>query len=382
MYLLLFAIFCLPIIVICFLVWEALDLFYKFRSPQSFVKRNYNTLHQYQAQISALTAKINDPKVDIRTALKCAQESVDCYSELHKFCSQSDIGEKWFYASCDFPRSQAKKALADYTKLLSELQEFRATFFPVTSPDNKIQFDWDVLLCDHDSCEQLVRQKRSIRTLPVYIDHSTRNAFFLSNDMNTIYSVSLFCCTCPDHEERVLPCKHMYRLFYELTVGTDYTIGVNATNLDIASGFLELSDADKVSYINIVRSLRERGNRPLTTRNLSYITKALQVGLLLQSDAVDYASLLNFRTKDEILISLRDFGITDCYPSWTKVRIINYVVENYRQYLTEKYKDFTAVTIPPILETWCDGFCSVIDSRFSDDTDFLKEWERRFDKFL
>jgi len=48
----------------------------------------------------------------------------------------------------------------------------------------------------------------------------------------------------------------------------------------------------------------------------------------------------------------------------------------------EENKDFTAVTILPILEPWCKGFCSVIESRFTGDTDFLEEWDRRFDKFL
>ncbi len=174
----------------------------------------------------------------------------------------------------------------------------------------------------------------------------------------------------------------MYRLFYELTVGTDYAAGVDVTNLDEATGFSELSDEDKVSYIRTIRSLCERGDRPLTTRKFSYINKSLQAGLLLQSDAVDYVSLLDARTKDEILISLRNSDITDCYQSWTKVRIIDYVIENHRQYLRKEYKDFTAVTIPPALEPWCMGVVSVIDSKFSCDNEFQKEWEHRFEKFL
>jgi len=382
MYLLLFAMFGWPIILIAFLAWKALSAFHKSRSPEVFEQRNYNALRHYQVQISALSSEMNNPKTDIRTALKCAQKSVDCYSNLQAFCAQSKGGREWFQITCDFPSNQAKMALADYTNLLSDLQEFHTSFFPITSPDDKIQSDWAVLSCDHDSYEQLIRQKRSIKTLPVYVDHDMRKALFLSSDINSIYSVSLFYCTCPDHEERVLPCKHMYRLFYELAVGTEYAAGVNVTNLDEATGFLELSDEDKISYINTVRTLCGRENRPLTTRKLPHIVKALQTGLLLQSDAVDYASLLGARTKDEIIVSLRDFGITDCYPSWTKVRLIDYVTENHRQYLIEEYKDFTAVTIPPILGPWCKGFCAVIESRFTGDTDFLEEWDRRFDEFL
>lgn len=371
-----------PVILIFLVGFVVRTMIHNARSPTVFERRNHETLRRYQAEISGLSSKMNNPDTDFRAKVKCAQEAVDRYAGLYAFCSQTKGGAEWFNSACSFPRSQAEKAVADYSKLLAELQEFRASFFPVVSPDEKIQSDWSTLSCDHDSREQLTRQKRSIRTLPIYVDHNMRHAYFLSSNMTCIYDVRLFDCTCPDHEKRVLPCKHMYRLFYELTVGTDYTMGINAANLDSATGFLELSDEDKVSYINTVRALRGRGNRPLTTRKLPHIVKALQTGLLLQSDAVDYASLLDARTKDEIIISLRDSGITDCYPSWTKVRLIDYVTEHHRQYLSGEYRDFTAVTIPPILEPWCKGFCSVIEARFTSDTDFLEEWDRRFDKFL
>lgn len=367
------------VFLIAFPIWTAI---HNARSPGVFERRNLDTLRRYQAQISQLSSEVNNPSTDIQIKLKVLRDVVGCYAKLYAFCSQTRGGEEWFSANCSFPRSQAEKAVVDYENLLAELREFRSSFFPVVSPDKKIQSDWSTLSCDHDSREQLTRQKRSIRTLPVYVDHNMRHAYFLSSDINCIYDVRLFDCTCPDHEKRVLPCKHMYRLFYELTVGTDYTMGVNISNLSIATGFSELSDDGQVSYIRTVRTLYGSGNSPLTTRKLPYIVKALQTGLLLQSDAVDYASLLDARTKDEILKSLRNFGITDCYPSWTKGRLIDYVTENHRQYLEEEYKDFTAVTIPPILEPWCKGFCSVIESRFTGDTDFLEEWDRTFDKFL
>lgn len=371
-----------PIILIFLIAFAIWSIVHNARSPKVFERRNHETLRRYQAQISHLASEINDPSTDIRAKLKGSLDAVDCYEKLCAFCSQTRSGEEWFSATCSFPKSQAEKAATDYANLLAEFQEFRSSFFPVVSPDEKIQSDWLTLLCDHDSREQLTRQKRSIRTLPVYVDHNMRRAYFLSSDMTCIYDVRLFDCTCPDHEKRVLPCKHMYRLFYELTVGTDYTIGINAPNLNNVTGFLELPDEDKVSYIRTVYALCGKENLSLTTRKLPHIVKALQTGLLLQSDTIDYASLLDTRTKDEILISLRDFGITDCYPSWTKVRLIDFVTKNHRRYLEEEYNDFTAVTIPPTLEPWCKGFCSVIESRFIGNTDFLEEWNRRFDKFL
>lgn len=351
-------------------------------SSEKFERRNYETLRGYQTQISRQASELNNPKTDIRKKLKCSQELIDCFSSLQSFCSKSRGGDEWFRQICSFPVSQAKEAVADYTNLLSELQEFRASFFPIISPDEAIQSDWAVISCDHDSYDQLNRQKRSIRTLPVYIGHNARCGFFLSSDMESIYTVFLFSCTCPDYEKRILPCKHMYRLFYELTVGTIYTTGISGTDLDEIAGFVKLSDQSKVSYIKIVRSLIDRENRPLTTRKFPYIEEALESGLLLQSDAVDYVSLMNNHTKDEIMISLRNSDITDCYPSWTKVRIIDYIVEHHKQYLKKEYKDFVAVMIPPALESWCSGFSSVIDSSFSYDTESLREWDNKFEKFI
>ena len=339
------------------------------------------TLLFYQLKISELSSEIKNPKADIRTALKCSQEIVDYYSKLQAFCSEKRGGMEWFHSTCGFPVSQSKEAVSDYTDLLSRLQVFHTDFFPITSPDKEIQSDWNVIPCDHDSYEQLVRQKRSIRTQPVYVNHDMRDAFFLSSDMSVIYSVSLFTCSCPDYEKRCLPCKHMYRLFYELTVGTSYTPGINVTNSSEAIGFLKLSDRDKVSYINIVCSLYGRRNYPLTIHKLPYIKKSLQAGLLLQSE-LDYASFLDSRTKNEIIESLRASGITDCYPSWTKTRIIDYIIEHHKQYLKKKYNDFVAVSIPAALESWCSGFVSVINARFSDSDGFLEEWDHRFDEFL
>ncbi|NCE63065.1 hypothetical protein D1159_00365 [Pseudoflavonifractor sp. 524-17] len=372
MFSLLIMMFAFPLILVTVFVLQ----FRQFISPEGFAQRKYKTLHQYQLQISRLSSELNNPKTDIRKKLNCAQEIVDGYSRLQSFCSQSRGGVEWFRNTCIFPSSQAKEAVSDYTTLLSELQVFHTDFFPTVSPDQKIQSDWNVLSCDHDSYEQLIRQKRSIRTFPVYIDHKMRNGFFLSHDMNSIYSVSLFDCTCPDHESRVLPCKHMYRLFYELTVGTDYSLDINVTDLYEATGFIELSDSDKVSYINIVRSLYNRGNLPWTTHKSSCVNKSLELGLLLQSDAVDYISLLNHHTKDKIITSIRKFGITDCYPSWTKTRIIDYIIEHHEQYLKKEYADFVAVVIPPALERWCSGITSVVNS------EFLQEWDHRFEKFL
>ena len=130
------------IFLIAFAIWATIR---NARSPKVFEQRNLETLRRYQMQISRLSSEINNPSTDIRAKLKGSRDAVDCYASLYAFCSQTKGGEEWFSAACSLSRSQAEKAVADYKNLLAELQEFRSSFFPVVSPDEKIQSDWAAL---------------------------------------------------------------------------------------------------------------------------------------------------------------------------------------------------------------------------------------------
>lgn len=70
----------------------------------------------------------------------------------------------------------------------------------------------------HDSSEQQDRQlrARSAQCIPLGISHKNKLAVISSAEEQRTYLTSLGDCQCPDFVIRGLPCKHMYRLAYEL----------------------------------------------------------------------------------------------------------------------------------------------------------------------
>lgn len=72
---------------------------------------------------------------------------------------------------------------------------------------------WDDI---HSTSEQLKRQKKACEKglSPLEINESDCNAVFKGSSSK--YTTTLSNCTCRDFALRKLPCKHMYRLAYEL----------------------------------------------------------------------------------------------------------------------------------------------------------------------
>lgn len=346
-----------------------------------FEENNLQRLIPFQLKFKELNDEINSKSVNIERKIACARECVALYDDLWRFCAETPGGQQWYAAMASEPCQQAQLALSEYSALLSKLEEFHHTFFPISSPDEKIQSDWEVIPCDHNAHDQIVRQKRSIRTVPIYIDHDALVGFFFSPHSNTVYFTQLFTCDCPDFEKRCLPCKHIYRLFYELTVDT-----LNTTVPDmVASALYRLTDQDRVDLIVLVYSLLPYPDSSKTVIKSAQISLFIDLGFINQINTVsdtDYSFLLQCITKDEILISLRDYGISDCRPSWSKQKVIDWVIENHRDYLLKKFSEHITITIPPTLRAWYSGIVDRINAVNLPDTDSIKEWDMTFDEFL
>ena len=65
--------------------------------------------------------------------------------------------------------------------------------------------------------DQLKRQKSAMssKCTPTEIDHINKTGIFKGSGKNP-YTTTLNSCTCRDYFVRKLPCKHIYRLRYEL----------------------------------------------------------------------------------------------------------------------------------------------------------------------
>lgn len=69
----------------------------------------------------------------------------------------------------------------------------------------------------HTHPEQIARQKRGMESTckPISIDREVQTGIF-SGSKGALYKTTLESCTCRDYFLRRLPCKHIYRLMYEL----------------------------------------------------------------------------------------------------------------------------------------------------------------------
>lgn len=80
----------------------------------------------------------------------------------------------------------------------------------------EIWAQWDEC---HTSADQLKRQKSSSekKLTPISVDPSQGAGIFRGSGKSD-YSTTLSDCSCVDFVRRKLPCKHMYRLAYELSL--------------------------------------------------------------------------------------------------------------------------------------------------------------------
>lgn len=351
---------------------------------QSFEKRNLKYLLSLNQKAGELSDEINTETVDIGRKVQCAKECLALFDSLWSFCSETEAGKQWFQSVASEHCHQAQEALIDYSSRFNKLQEFHCAVFPVSSPDAKIQSDWEIIPCDHNSYDQLVRQKRSIRTVPIFIDHKFLTGLFLSSEMDTVYHVSLFSCDCQDFQKRCLPCKHMYRLFYELTVGTKMSstfILPDAQSISLK----EFPGSNTADLIRFARSLMLSPDTPRATIRTPQLTQYIVLGFLQQLESIsdaDYYLLLDQITKDEILISLRDYGIEDCRQSWSKKKVVDWVIDNHREYLADQFRQYVSVTIPPSLRGWYSVILFSLDASRSSSSDFIQKWDDEFDEFV
>ena len=96
-------------------------------------------------------------------------------------------------------------------RLMSDLGSFDINKF-IPNPNCGIHYwgGWDALI--HDEPRQKDRKARLYEIEPdeITIDHKNMRAIIRG------YTVTLDFCSCPDFNERRLPCKHIYRLAFEL----------------------------------------------------------------------------------------------------------------------------------------------------------------------
>ncbi len=245
---------------------------------------------------------------------------------------------------------QEEKLRQEERNRLAEARRFRDSF-PIVSQTKEIQELWSNP-CDHDSIDQIKRQKRINETRPIQINRDTLDGIFVSSRNDLIYKTNLIDCDCPDYMERMIPCKHMYRLFYDLE-HID-TVNTHILNIDpsVRIAFREFPQKTQIQFVNIARFL----NNALLYNVNTDIKRLIKSGFLIShKENLDYAPLLFEMTKDAILLSLVKRGISGFYASWSKVRLIDWILQNQHDYLEAQFKSYTRLEIGEIVTDWVHG---------------------------
>ena len=224
--------------------------------------------------------------------------------------------------------------------------------------DPKISAVWNNAypLSMHDMPEKVDRQKRAMyNATPLLIDPINMSAFFwpsADSFVSQIYRTSLTYCTCPDHQKHPGPCKHIYRLFYELTHIPYENSGIIDVDSSITNSLSELSDSDL--YNGFWHILHPSDVAIQLTNAAKRLVKS---GVFQESEPTDeeYAKLLNTMTKDQLILDLQSHGIDGFYKSWSKVRLVAWVIEHQRPYLRSKFKDYAILSPASSILPWIDG---------------------------
>lgn len=238
-------------------------------------------------------------------------------------------------------------------KRMENLSKFRQEFFSITSPNTDIQAVWKRWKLDiHDTDEQLnVQVKAKYEAIPILIDTDNYNGIF-SDLIGRLYETTLISCTCDDFKINGHPCLHIYRLFYELSNKETRNPNITDINPTLLLNFNKLNNDEKKHFIDTITYMNEKGRDRFLHED---VCKEIKLGLLIKSEVEDYAALLAHMTKDEIILALAKNGIQGFRPSWSKVRLIAWTVENQQGFLRKHFKQYAHVSASPDVLSWSRG---------------------------
>ncbi len=236
-------------------------------------------------------------------------------------------------------------------KQKEELESFRKVFPLNINNPSIINNGWEKWSGKHISEGQIARQRRSLEeTTPIIIRIGDEiSGVFVSRYWSRIYDTTLQSCTCPDFTSTQLPCKHMYRLFYEANITeTESTLGIiRDLPPDLENGFSQLTDDEKMSFLSRASYLPKFG----MTVKISEVSNTIKSGLYVASEP-NYELLLNDLTKDKIILQLAKKRVSGFAPSWTKTKLINWVLENQKEALKTIFPHYCLIKLSDHAKEW------------------------------
>lgn len=282
--------------------------------------------------------------------LKCGKRGLLLRVNLYGICQECIEREE------REKREKAEKiAYEKERRRAEELSAFRKCYFPIEIASSSLSSEWsfwDTKL--HNDEEQLIRQKRAIyQTIPICVNSKVNSGYFVSSFWNRVYNTDLISCDCDDFQKRNKPCKHIYRLFWELNHNHCVNVPeILNPDMSVLNAFFSLNDEQRVEFLN---KARYASIDSYQTVRSPFIESAITTGLYSSTESVDYAVVLNKKTKDELILALAKKDIRGFKPSWSKVKLIDWLCESQQLFLKTQYPNLVVVTYTKDVLPWVDG---------------------------
>lgn len=272
-------------------------------------------------------------------------------SGICKDCYENELAEKM--KILDQLRAERESRAREFKRLERErLSYFRSQIFPITSSNDSVQSTWEHWnLQIHDSNEQLTQQVMSLyEVVPIYIDTIKLVGIFTDIlSMNRIYDTSLISCTCDWFKRTSIPCLHMYHLFSILSSGDCKKRNIADIDKEIIAKLASLDNNQRTDFIFRIQHMDSNGQDVFIKPELQ---AGINAGLIIESHAVNYMPLLTKMTKDEIILALAKKGIQGFRPSWSKVMLISWVLENQQEFLRKHFNNYIHISAVPSIISW------------------------------
>lgn len=170
---------------------------------------------------------------------------------------------------------------------------------------------------------------------------------------DTVYSVSLTECTCPDFQQRKFPCKHMYRLALELGIVTKEW-DLSGIPDEIKELFSSLSLKDQVKYLRLINNYRY--SKYFDVRKQEISVDLLGCGFL--EDYSDKRGIIDrYCSKNDIIASLTTTHspyVSSITSRTKKSEMIDWIAENDEKLLNRLGGKYYTVCFSSTLSPYLD----------------------------
>lgn len=196
----------------------------------------------------------------------------------------------------------------------------------------------------HLEKKQVSKQKKAVTSecKPIKIDNDTCSGLFSSTNVDMFYNTTLVNCSCMNYARERYPCKHMYRLSYEL--------GIVIPPSPLKDGFkkqeaLKLFEGVDGKASHLFKEISDKGiNQSFLIEDSPEIQELIVIGFVdLNKNHDDKLSLLLDKlTKNELIALCDEIGNRPSKGE-KKVAFIDFALKNKNLLLIESYDHILCV---------------------------------------